>query len=405
MGAPLSEEAADSDGAMTPPAVRAAAWRRRLGIGIASLEGTAEANEAGDPDDRIALARETMRQVVRDRLGGDAALLVAVDELAISSKDAIALLEDDAKPPEAEQFSALEAVVAFDGSRPSFLLKEDRIDFESSYNTDKWQVQLGPYLDELREFAACVARVELGTKHIGTAFLVAPTLALTNRHVAQAIADLGVDPPVLFDAAFLDFGREQAPGRDSHDRREIKRVVLAGIREIVEGMPVDHTKLDLALVEVAPSTLAGPSRDRYLPLSARAGDVPSNWLIGSVGYPSNWHDYVPASLRTAYDDVLQRLLDGDAGTKRFAPGRTGGMVDSAPRWSATHDATTINGNSGSPVAQLRSGTLKVTGLHYGGRWGGERTNWAHVLGNCGDGQCFPGNASLRDLLAQHGVTL
>ena len=80
------------------------------------------------------------------------------------------------------------------------------------------------------------------------------------------------------------------------------------------------------------------------------------------------------------------------------------MVEAIPRWTATHDATTINGNSGSPVAAIRPGALKVTGLHYGGRWSGERTNWAHVLGNCRKGICLPGDVALGDALAAHGVT-
>ena len=114
---------------------------------------------------------------------------------------------------------------------------------------------------------------------------------------------------------------------------------------------------------------------------------------------------MPAALRTQYEDVLARLLAGDGGTKRFAPGETAGMLDSSPRWTGTHDATTLNGNSGSPMVLLRPGPPKVTGLHYGGQWGGERTNWVHVLANCGDAVCSPGGATLRDALAGHGITI
>ena len=383
---------------------RAAFWRRRMGVGAGALESAAEPGASAPPAERVALARERMRQVVLDRLGGDAALLRQVDALTLSGEEAVALLEDGDRTPAPDRLGALEAIVAFDGSRPSFLLREDRIDFDTSFADEGWRAQLDPHLDSLTDFAACVGRVENGTAHVGTAFLIAPTLALTNRHVAQAVADVGVDPPELFGPTFLDFGREDGAGRASHDRREVKRVLLVGEREIGSG-PVDHSRLDLALLEVAPSALPGAAGVRFLPLSARAGDLPGGWLVAAVGYPSDWRAYVPERLRTEHDAVLRRLLDGDAGTKRFAPGRMVGMVEGEPRWTATHDATTINGNSGSPLAQVRHGTLKVSGLHYGGRWGGERTNWVHVLGNCGGGACVPGPVTLRDALARHGITL
>ena len=76
----------------------------------------------------------------------------------------------------------------FDGTRPSFLVKNNRIDFASSFNTGTWQTDLQPRLDSLTFSLSCTGRVELGELHIGTAFLVTPTLAITNRHVAQAIA-------------------------------------------------------------------------------------------------------------------------------------------------------------------------------------------------------------------------
>ena len=191
----------------------------------------------GAPTDRIALAREEMRRIVHDRLGGDPALLDAIEQLSLSGEEAVKLLEDRGPPPSGDQFAALEAIVAFDGTRPSFLLKEDRIEFGSTFSVGPWEATLSPFEELLNGFAACVGRVELGTSHIGTAFLIAPTLALTNRHVAQSIADLGTDPPELLGAASLDFGREYG-GRSSHDRREIRAVLLAGKDEIVK--PIDH---------------------------------------------------------------------------------------------------------------------------------------------------------------------
>ena len=385
---------------------KADTWRYRFGIGGATREANATLEQAQTlpADERIRLARERMRQVVLDRLGGDQALLETVDSIAMSSREAVALLDGDGTTPATEQLNALEAVVAFDGSRPSFLVREDGIDFESSFTTDTWKTVLDPHLADLRGFAACVGRVERGVDPKGTAFLVAPTLALTNRHVAQEIADVASDPPELLGAAFLDFGREHGAGRSSYDRRDIKRVLHVGAQEIRRFGPIDHAKLDVALLELSESKLpAAAMRDRFLPISTRTADVPSEWLVGAVGYPANWRTYVPEELRTRYQEVLTRLLEGDAGTKRFAPGTTTGLVEVGPRWSVMHDATTINGNSGSPMALIRPGQLKVTGVHYGGLWSGERTNWAHVLGRCAEGLCQPGDIAFNAVLARYGI--
>lgn len=385
-------------------AEKADAWRRRLGLNAGfALEGLEMAAPSASPaQDRIAQAREEMRRVVLDQLGGDPALLEAIASITLSSEEAVAVIEQAARIPTPDEFMALEAIVAFDGSRPSFLLKEDRVDFESSLAAPSWHARLAPLADEISRFSACVGRVELESRHIGTAFLIAPTLALTNRHVAQAIADFTADQPALLANVFLDFGREHG-GRDSHDRRAAKALLLAGSERI--ATPITHSRLDLALIEVAPSALPGEAGERFLPISTATGDLAAGALAGVVGYPAAWEDYVPTSLRTQYGEALARLLGGDGGTKRFAPGETDGMLDTSPRWSAMHDATTINGNSGSPMALLAPGPLSVAGLHYGGAWGGERTNWAHVLANCGEARCVPGNVTLAEGLARHGIAI
>lgn len=388
--------------------VKADAWRNRLGLSGTTSRGGLEdlrsgpatgPSEAPAPEDRIRIAREEMRRLVIERFGGDGALLAAVDELVLSASDAVAILADRQTPP-APNFDALEAIVAFDGTRPSFLVKEDRIDFDSTFSTPGWRTRLGPHEEALSAFSACVGRVELGEAHVGTAFLVSPTLALTNRHVAQGIADFDGTAPRLTGNAFLDFGREHG-GRATHDRREIRQIVLAGAEPVVP--PIDHARFDAALIELSPSRLAGEAAARHLSIADRAGDIDPGALVAAVGYPAAWEDFVPGELRTAHAELLARLLAGDGGSKRLSPGETDGMHQGTPRWTVTHDATTLNGNSGSPMAILGSGPLEVTGLHYGGKWRGERTNWAHVLANCGNAACIPGSGSFAERLGDLGI--
>jgi hypothetical protein len=295
----------------------------------------------------------------------------------------------------------------FDGTRPSFLVKNDEIDFASSFNTGAWQEELRPHLKALSHSISCIGRVELGQRHIGTAFLLAPTLAITNRHVAQSIARFDSERIVLKPDVFLDFGRERPDGKTTFDRRSVTDIVFAGNTPV--AAPVDHRKLDLAVLRVSPSQLEGDLRNRHLaapPISQ--GDYLSAGMVATAGYPASPDLYVPTTLKSKYDDVLKKLLEGDGGAKRFAPGLPAAFTgDSGPAaWTVCHDATTINGNSGSPVFVLkRPQDVALTGLHYGGDWGGERTNWAHRLSAVGDAKGHGSGQTFAEFCRAEGIAL
>lgn len=389
-------------------------WRRLFmpeTHGAAEDAGGLESMAVQDsPLDRIARAREAMQRVVKDRFGGDAALFKAVDQLALTGEEAIAVLDAAADAPSDDQLSSLEAIVAFDGTRPSFLVKKQGIDFSSSYNTGTWDIDLKPYLDQLGRQISCVGRVEVGETHIGTAFLVTPTLAITNRHVAQSIASISNGGMQINANVFLDFGREEWDGKTSFDRRKVEALLFAGKDPIVK--PIDHHKLDLAVVRVGVSKLADEQGQRYLPVGniSRAAFMASG-VVTAIGYPGAAQLFVPARLQTQYDKVLARLLEGDGGAKRFAPGNpitTDGVADLAD-WTVMHDATTINGNSGSPVGILAPATngpsVTMVGLHYGGDWGGERVNWAQLLGATGAAVGYGGSGTFAEFCATEGVAL
>src|SRR5262245_46612460 len=90
------------------------------------LESTSASDVAG-PEERIKQAREAMIKLVKDRFGGDQALIQEVNRLAISSEEAVAIIGDIKDAPKAtdDHLASLEAIVAFDGTRPSFLVKEN----------------------------------------------------------------------------------------------------------------------------------------------------------------------------------------------------------------------------------------------------------------------------------------
>jgi len=376
-----------------------------LGGGLESLEPRT------GPSDRIQLAREAMIRQIRDRCGGDPALLKAIEDLALNSEEAVAILDTlPGTEPSPDQFAALEAIVMFDGTRPSFLVKSHQIDFASSFNTGTWQSNLQPLLDRLTASLSCIGRVELGERHIGTAFLVTPTLAITNRHVAQSIARFESDQILLKPNVFLDFGREQWNGKASFDSRSVDSVMFAG--NAVVTAPIDHKRLDLAVLRVSASTLDGEIKGRHLSTSTIShSEYLAAGVVAAAGYPASPDLYVPSTLKSKYDDVLKRLLEGDGGAKRFAPGipteftGDGGSAS----WTVCHDATTINGNSGSPVLLLGGPRapqeIALTGLHYGGDWGGERTNWAHRLSAVGGAVGHGTTKTFAEFCRAEGISL
>jgi serine protease len=392
---------------------KAQRWRRLLipetSDALESAGGLESVAVANNPLDRIASAKEAMHRVIKDRFGGDEALSKAVDQLAITSEEAVAVLDAAAKEPSDDQMASLEAIVAFDGTRPSFLVKKQEIDFASSYNTGTWQTDLKLYRSQLEQQISCVGRVELGEQHIGTAFLVTPTLAITNRHVAQSIAGIGDGQMQIKANVFLDFGREEWDGRTSFDRRKVEGLLFAGKDKIVD--PIDHQKFDIGIIRVSGSELSGDLGKRYLPLAniSRAA-FGASAIVTAIGYPGAAELYVPTKLQSQYEEVLARLLEGDGGAKRFAPGKP---VDSdgaagLANWTLMHDATTINGNSGSPVGMLQDGAalpFVTVGLHYGGAWGGDRVNWAHLLGAAGTAVGYGGNITFGQFCAAEGIAL
>lgn len=358
-----------------------------------------------DPVERIKRAREAMIKVIRDEFGGDRSLMDGVEKIALTGEEALAILMKPTKKLDAEHLASFEAIVAFDGTRPSFLVKNNEIDFASSFNTANWKRDLAPHAERLATLAACVGRVELNEEHVGTAFLVTPTLAISNRHVAQAIARFENDRIRIAPGATLDFGRERWNSYASFDRRDVLGVPFAGSAPIVK--PIVHQKLDLAVMRLSSSQLAGDLRLRHLVTAHTTGEeFEFAKHVIAVGYPAKPDDYVPEGLKTEFAKVLERLLEGDGGAKRLAPGRPTGVLTEPPAWTAMHDATTINGNSGSPLVVIKHGPkteAHAVGLHYGGDWGGGRVNWAHLLAPVGNAVGYGGKQSYAQFCKAEGI--
>jgi endonuclease G, mitochondrial len=185
--------------------------------------------------------------------------------------------------------------------------------------------------------------------YAGTGFVVGEGLLMTNRHVAE-IFTRGLGNKVLEFLpnanADVDFLRE-FDGPPNPKTLGVRRTVMIhpywdmAILQ-VEGLERDHPVLDLSLED------------------ARQFDDGHEIFV--VGYPA-FDPRNPA-------DAQQQVFDGIYGVKRLQPGALHGAVATASFGkmvqAAAHDCSTLGGNSGSAVFDLRNG--KVVGLHFGGQY-------------------------------------
>ena len=185
---------------------------------------------------------------------------------------------------------------------------------------------------------------------VGTGWVVAPGIVVTNRHVAREFAsDLKSGfafrknhgaPPT---AASVDWRHEYQQEGESRFR----------VKEILWIEPEDS--VDVAFLHIADHGEDGEATPAAVELMTRAefdGTGVGAW-VAVVGYPAR------DSRNKAADQ--QRIFDGIYNVKRLAPGQVTAKVAGDV---LHHDATTLGGNSGSVVVHLDSG--KAMALHFGG---------------------------------------
>ncbi|SER90743.1 trypsin-like serine peptidase [Pedobacter rhizosphaerae] len=295
-----------------------------------------------------------------------------------------------------KSLNLLEVLVRTDGTRPSYLIENDRIDFSSGAKGD-WEQILGASQDRIAEAMQCVGRVELSGEHLGSGFLIAPDLIATNQHVLQVIGQKKRDGSWTLQAnAGIDFGRE-LKGRASKNPRKFKRLIFAG--DEIDPANINHTKLDLALIELE------PTRVEFLPKRILGIDGSSEWAAASrytltAGYPGD-----PGTAGLAYygTEVLSMMFGFSYGYKRLSPGQILRPTSVVPG-RVSYDASTLGGNSGSVILALGSEGF-AAGIHYGGRSSDPRENWGHILSDRLADRGTIGQTALKDILTSYGAVI
>jgi len=202
-----------------------------------------------------------------------------------------------------------------------------------------------------------VGRIELPTHPLvpygGTGFLVGEGLLMTNRHVAELfVHGLGMTR-LRFNRgdAAVDFRRERDTPEDSRDTWfDVLDVVMV------------HPYWDMALLRVAGLPVG------YTPLTLSADEPAPGAAVVAIGYPA----------RDDRNNLAEqdRIFQGRFNVKRFQPGRVRSRerVRSFEQTvnAATHDSSTLGGNSGSAIVDPATG--HVVALHFAGQY--LRANYA-----------------------------
>ncbi|MBI4910727.1 MAG: DNA/RNA non-specific endonuclease [Acidobacteria bacterium] len=216
--------------------------------------------------------------------------------------------------------------------------------------TKKLANQLEPNRSKINTVIAGTGRIEFLFHRMdwaGTGWMIDRNIAVTNRHVAELVAEANPRGGFRFRAsaagfpfkARLDYKEEF--GADGSQEANLVRVKFLSA----------NPNLDIALFEVE-ADFPLPSPIELADTTAAKKGLP----IGIVGYPADDPDRNdPDRIRHYFGDIFD--------VKRFAPGEisqpsSGGIL--------MHDATTLGGNSGSVVFDLNSG--KAVGLHFAGTY-------------------------------------
>ncbi len=247
---------------------------------------------------------------------------------------------------EPEEKYGLEAIIHLWG-RPAILIQDGRF-FPPPAG---WEL-LEPARAAIEETFKSVGRIEVPGHNrlewIGTGFLVAEDVVMTNRHVAEVFSCRGDGGEWVFEPGVtpcIDYVEEL--GATTSFNFTIDEVI--GIH--------DDFNVDLALLRVSPTSSEGEAPPEPLTVAAESKGIEEGRKVYVVGYPA-WDG------RRNDPEPMMRIFSNIFNVKRLQPGEVKEVQARSPSFG--HDCSTLGGNSGSCVVDLE--TNQVIGLHFAGKY-------------------------------------
>ena len=288
------------------------------------------------PKEQLARLRRFNASVAR----GDA-------EIAEESAELRGELEVLVSPQSVEQGVELESIV-LRRERPvlSILRNETALVFVEEADSTVWKKRLEDAKSFLDRAIPAVGRIELSggsLDWVGTGWLVADGILVTNRHVANEFA---ARKGAGFDFKIGSAGRIAAAVDFLQEIDNPATLVFDIIKPLhIEASPGP----DIAFFEV--ELVRGDARlAKPIDLAAAIAQTES---VATIGYPA-YDSRIPEP------DLMERIYGRIYNKKRLAPGAITRVDDTR----ILHNCTTLGGNSGSAVVDLRNG--EALGLHFSG---------------------------------------
>jgi V8-like Glu-specific endopeptidase len=285
--------------------------------------------ESGAPPDDVEIA---LGQPVR----------TAVERTADGARRAIDKIRRDGTDAQLdpEEVVGTEAIILLVG-RPAILIQEGKF-----FPPPELWAKLENSRDAIQTALQSVGRIEVkghpAMDWIGTGWLVAPDVVITNRHVAKEFSRQS-GRSWVFEPGMkgrIDFHEEFGGGPAA----EFSLTEVIGVHD-------DH---DMALFR-ATKRSAGKALPPPLKLAPTSSKPRKGREVYVVGYPAS-------DSRRNDPDEMRRIFDNIYNVKRLQPGELKRVSGS----TFEHDCSTLGGNSGSAVIDLESN--EVLGLHFSGRY-------------------------------------
>ena len=228
------------------------------------------------------------------------------------------------------------------------------LEFKDNADIPLWESRLQSAASILEMAIPSVGRIELtgnpDLSWVGTGWLVHPRYIVTNRHVAEEFARCEGDGFVIQSGSdgqmTVSIDMLQEIGRNDTQVFEVKGV------SYIEEKP----GLDIAFLEVEQidGTIARP-------IMLANKEPKPNPLVATIGYPAfDSRIPEPELMKQIYGEIFDK--------KRLAPG----AITEVDQNQVLHNCTTLGGNSGSVVLDLKTG--EALGLHFSGSF--LQTNFA-----------------------------
>ncbi len=237
--------------------------------------------------------------------------------------------------------------------RPAFPIQNGRVNFSDGFQDAAAQTvvdSLKSALPIVEPLFPLVGRIDvdnypIALPYLGTGWLVDRDLVVTNRHVAELMAQ---EEDGIFRFRPGRLGEKLSVKLDSlHELGSSKR----SVRKIRRVLWIENNGTDIAFIQLEESNSEeGPRK-----IDLATSDAQPGTGVVVIGYPAKAPpDVIPNQ------EWMDRVYGGVYDVKRIAPG----LMGATNQGSATHDCTTLGGNSGSVVVDTKSG--KAVALHFAG---------------------------------------